>query len=358
MNQATINLTSRISQVQLTVCECKSRYESVNILFESGKFDDAFIIIISLVPLLTRGFYLIYSESIDKFNAHDFLETPVTFPSKTLLLKVIVKINSQERSIVDKSFIKEIEENIRDLITELARAERNFLKDIDPQAIKSRRKFLFRVVTFFAVAIILWGSSYFASVYMEKRHLNGGFMDWVERRGTEGAGATSPTAGRIGPKNWDFVTAGGSHKIERFKFPREQHHVPGNPQFFLKWTLTEHADYAYMENRFDNIKIFEGEKIVLSFWARLAVGNMVFSSNAYQLPAGLLDNTSIMIHPSAGSPFTLTPDWQKVSIEYRIPFLDKKNVTKKSYFLIRPIFFSNKETPSIEISSVSIFRLD
>jgi len=358
LNQATTNLTSRISQVQLKVCECKSRYESVNILFESRKFDDAFIIIISLIPLLTRGFYLIYSESIDTLNAHDFLETPVTFPSKNLLLEVIAKINSQEHPIVDKSFIKEIEENIRDLITELTRAERNFLKDIDPQAIKSRRKFLFRVVTFFAVAIILWASSYFASVYIEKFHLNGNFVDWVERRGAKGAGATSPTAARIGPKNWEFVTAGGSYKIERFKFPREQHHVPGNPQFFLKWTLTEHADYAYMENRFNNIKIFEGKKIVLSFWARLGVGNMIFTSNAYQLPAGLLDNTSIMIHPSAGSPFTLTPDWQKVTIEYKIPVLDKKNVTEKGYFLIRPIFFSNKETPTIEMSSVSISRLD
>ena len=171
---------------------------------ESGKFDDAFIIIQHLLPDITRGFYLIVTDpKSGPPNNADFLNPTVAFEAKSLLQQTTEKIRSGERTQPDRSQHKEIEEHVRDLIAQLGKACRTMEKTVDAHARKRRRHFLFRIFAFSSVVLVLGAGFHYVSVYMEKSHLNGDFAEWVGENPTASANATGTVL--TGPKGWVFV---------------------------------------------------------------------------------------------------------------------------------------------------------
>ena len=150
-------------------------------------------------------------------------------------------------------------------------------------------------------------------------------------------------------KAWQYTAAQGIATFEQIPFGAEPTLIPGNPKYYARWKLNSPASYAFLEQHFD-IKALAGKELALTFWAKVPSGKKEFSSHGYLVPQGLLDKTAVSFGPTSGSPFTINEKWQKIRLIYVAPPVTGLDISDGGYALIRPFFFSDASTPTVDIA--------
>lgn len=154
-------------------------------------------------------------------------------------------------------------------------------------------------------------------------------------------------------EGWTQRAQSGSATFEQMTFMSESTPFYDRPQYFARWKLRAPATFAFIEQKVD-IKVLEGKKFRLSFWARSLTGKREFFSHSYFLPQGELDNTSMLFYPINNLSFTLDKQWRKVSLSYAAPNLEGIELSDNAHAIVRPIFFDDTDTPTIDIARVRL----
>lgn len=103
------------------------------------------------------------------------------------------------------------------------------------------------------------------------RILNGQLHTWS---------ATSIAAGATGvnyaPAQWRVDSAGTTYSVARGTFTNGQSEVPGNPQYYLTVaasSVTGGGNYCRISQPIEDVRIYGGRPVAVSFWAKAAAAN-------------------------------------------------------------------------------------
>lgn len=95
--------------------------------------------------------------------------------------------------------------------------------------------------------------------------INGDFRIWQE-------GTAFPAAQAYYSADcWLCSNGVSTGAISRFPFASAQSQIPGNPKYFLRYTLNSvagAANYATLRQRIEGVTSFAGQTVTVSFWAR------------------------------------------------------------------------------------------
>lgn len=165
---------------------------------------------------------------------------------------------------------------------------------------------------------------------LKNKIINGNFDIW--QRGTSLTPSSEPT---YVSDRWLHSHNGstyGSHTIARQDFTPGQTDVPGEPQYFMRWTMTTlgtDQTIADFLQRIERVRRFVGKTVTLSLWVRTSNGG-TNNIRAFLIqdfgPAGSADVTII------GGNLTLTVDtWTKYTFSFVMPSITGKTVNDDNY---------------------------
>ena len=161
------------------------------------------------------------------------------------------------------------------------------------------------------------------------RIINGAFNVWQR-----GAGAFT-TSNTYTADRWAVVGASGQTISVT-----QQSFTPGNaisgfePTFFARiaWSGTPSGTFWFTQ-RVEDVRIFAGQQVVLSFWAKASSSTSVFTPVIEQN----FGTGGSSIVSTTTSSITLTTSWQRFSITVSIPSISGKTIGTNSYLDVRPL---------------------
>jgi hypothetical protein len=161
------------------------------------------------------------------------------------------------------------------------------------------------------------------------RIINGAFNVWQR-----GAGAFT-TSNTYTADRWAVVGASGQTISVT-----QQSFTPGNaisgfePTFFARiaWSGTPSGTFWFTQ-RVEDVRIFAGQQVVLSFWAKASASTSVFAPVIEQ-NFGTGGSSVVTTTTSA---ITLTTSWQRFSIPISVPSISGKTIGTNSYLDVRPL---------------------
>lgn len=142
--------------------------------------------------------------------------------------------------------------------------------------------------------------------------INGSFDFW--QRGT------SFTGTQYGADRWMNSAVGTACTMSRQTFGIGQTDVPGFPTYFCRVGVTSVAgnnNYAFIEQRIENVNTFNGEEIAVSFWAKANVPKNISISLLQFFGTG--GTPSGTISGIGATKVGITTTWEKVEVLINVP---------------------------------------
>ncbi len=174
--------------------------------------------------------------------------------------------------------------------------------------------------------------------------INGDFRLW--QRGTSFNSSAIYSSDRF------LINSGGlaaGDVVTRESFVPGQTEVPGNPEFFYKFTFGGNVSNKVMSQRIEDVTLFSGKLVTVSYWAKSSSNlTNTFEYSQFFGPGG---SSQVNIAPVNMS---VTSTWQKFSHTFDVPSVSGKTITAGNYINLPIIRIINESSNSISIANVQV----
>jgi hypothetical protein len=166
--------------------------------------------------------------------------------------------------------------------------------------------------------------------YLKNKIVNPDLLFW--QRGDTVAITGSSTYGPDGYCSRDLGSMGASSAAWiKQTFTPGQTDVPGEPEFFARWSIVGSTSAGYWDHRVENVRTMGGKALKLVLYMKAPQGALditITALNHYGSGGSAIDST-------AAQGFSLTTSWQKIATEITFPSLSGKTIGPRSYNMIR-----------------------
>jgi hypothetical protein len=150
--------------------------------------------------------------------------------------------------------------------------------------------------------------------------INGNFDFW--QRGTSQTAVGYGSADR-----WQNAFAGSTSTMSRQAFTVGQTAVPGEPEYFVRMTVSSVAggdNFAILLQAIEGVRTFAGQQVTISFWAKADASKNI--SIEFQQNFGTGGSPSSSVFNIGTTKKALTTSWQKISHTVTIPSISGKTL--------------------------------
>jgi len=171
--------------------------------------------------------------------------------------------------------------------------------------------------------------------------INGAFNVW--QRGTS-FGANVYTADR-----WQTQTDKGT-TVSQQTFTAGTAPVAGyEGTFFLRQTYTATGNYAALQTKLEDVRLFAGQTVTLSYWAK---ADATFS-NTPSISQNFGSGGSGSVGTN-GTTHNITTTWTRYSSVISVPSISGKTIGTSSFLMLQPILLESTGARTIDIWGVQI----
>jgi hypothetical protein len=171
--------------------------------------------------------------------------------------------------------------------------------------------------------------------------INGAFNVW--QRGTS-FGANVYTADRWATQTDKTVT------VSQQTFTPGIAPVAGyEGTFFLRQTYTASGNYAALQTKLEDVRLFAGQTITLSYWAK---ADATFS-NTPSISQNFGSGGSGGVGTN-GTTHNITTTWTRYSSTITVPSISGKTIGTSSFFMLQPILLESTGARTIDIWGVQV----
>ncbi len=156
----------------------------------------------------------------------------------------------------------------------------------------------------------------------------------------------------------------------RSSFTLGQTAVPNNPLFYLDLVISDAGTignnaYCVFEQPMEDVNLFSGMPVALSFWAKASLGTPIIATSIVQR-FGDSGSPSTTVNTALGR-FTLSTSWQKFTATVTVPSVSGKTTTTNPYLSLMIWLASGSDynaitggaiTPILATYSFSQFKLE
>ena len=161
---------------------------------------------------------------------------------------------------------------------------------------------------------------------LRNRFFNGDMSLW--QRGT----SLSLTSGQYGPDRW--LISDNSATITQQTFTPGQTDVPGNPKYYARITAPSSGSKSNFSQKIQDVTLFAGNEITLSFWAKASTTLAGVFPRIYQSFGSGGSSTAIA---AAGSAISLTTSWQQFTLTASLASVSGKTVGTNDFLWVQPL---------------------
>jgi hypothetical protein len=185
-----------------------------------------------------------------------------------------------------------------------------------------------------------WTQNYAAG---KNKIINGDFSIW--QRGTSGFAANLYCADRF------LNIADGTSTVSQQTFTPGTAPVAGyEGTFYLRQTRTASGTFQIVSQRIEDVRIFAGQTVTLSFWAKAdtTVSNEPTASQVF----GSGGSSAVSFGPTPAQ--NITTSWTRLSYTFAVPSISGKTIGTNSYLLINAIRIVDALAHTVDIWGVQL----
>jgi len=157
------------------------------------------------------------------------------------------------------------------------------------------------------------------SMNFRNKIINGNFDIW--QRG-DGPFTTGYSADR-----WVDQGSGATLSMSKGTFTNGQTDVPGNPKYYMQWSITTGNDNSRITQRIEGVQTFSGETVTLSYWARHVSGTLpsggIKANLRQEFGTGGTPSSTVYVNSDN---ISLTSNWQKFTTTFNVPSISGKTI--------------------------------
>ena len=171
--------------------------------------------------------------------------------------------------------------------------------------------------------------------------INGDFGIW--QRGTS-FGANVYTADR-----WATQTDKGTTVSQQTFTPGTAPVAGYESTFFLRQTYTATGNYAALQTKLEDVRLFAGQTITLSYWAKADATFSNTPSVSQNFGSGGSGGVG-----TNGTTHNITTSWTRYSSVINVPSISGKTIGTSSFFMLQPILLESTGARTIDIWGVQV----
>ena len=128
-------------------------------------------------------------------------------------------------------------------------------------------------------------------------------------------------------------------KVTRQEFSVTQKDVPGYPEYFMSVSaLATPRTWSHVGQEIENVRLIAGKTVVLSFYAKSAIGSNVYIQHGYYYGK---DNETNQGYEFFEEPIKLTSDWKRYFKVIQFPEIIATKITESNYVFVN--FYGAKD---------------
>lgn len=174
-----------------------------------------------------------------------------------------------------------------------------------------------------------WQGDYAAG---KNKIINGDFGIW--QRGTS---FSNPTNGTYTTDRWRWTGdgTGATRTVSQQTFTPGTAPVAGyENSYFLRHAVTvasTNGTYNGFQTRLEDVRIFAGQTVTLSFWAKANTASTLFNNLTQNFGSG---GSSSVTFPTVSNEISITTSWARYSVNISFPSISGKTIGTSSYLQV------------------------